>query len=180
MQVYKAYLKILKQLYPLILVYTGIFFVIALLATGNSTSTNNINFESIKPKIAVINHDDSILANTFINYLDKNTKIIDIEDEEEKVRDALFYRQVNYVIEIPTNFSEYFIETQNNKLNILKVPDSTTSIYIESLIDKFFNSARLYAVSGVDEVTLSNSIINDLNKEVKVEIKDISAIKNKC
>lgn len=177
MQVYKAYLKILKQLYPLILVYTGIFFVIALLATGNSTSTNNINFESIKPKIAVINHDDSILANTFINYLDKNTKIIDIEDEEEKVRDALFYRQVNYVIEIPTNFSEYFIETQNNKLNILKVPNSTTSIYIESLIDKFFNSARLYAVSGVDEVTLSNSIINDLNKEVKVEIKDISAIK---
>lgn len=176
MQVYRVYLKILKQLYPVILIYVGIFYGITFLNIINAPSTNNIDFEIIKPEMAVINHDKSILADTFIDYLDENTKIVDIEDNEEKINDALFYRQVNYVIEIPENFSENFMDNQSNKLNTLKIPSSATSIYIESLIDKFFNSARLYAISEIDEVTLSNLIINDLTNEVKVEIKNDASV----
>ncbi|NLL45037.1 MAG: ABC transporter permease [Mollicutes bacterium] len=172
MQVYKVYLKILKRLYPFILMYVVIFYGIFLLQSMNEPTTNNLDFQIVKPSIPVINHDDSLLTNTFIDYLKEKTKIVDIAFVEEKISDALFHRQIYYVIEIPDDFGKSFINKQTKQLKISKIPASAVAIYVESLINKFFNTARLYLVSGIDEATLSESIIKDLSKEVKVEIKD--------
>jgi ABC-2 type transport system permease protein len=171
MQVFKAYFKILKQIYPVILVYIVIFFGISLLATTNGSSSTALDFEAIKPKIVLINNDEETpLLTSFRKYLESNTTLVEMEDEEEKLSDALFFRKIHYIIKVPSNFTESFMEGNLKKLDTLKLPDSTTTIFIESLIDKFFNTANLYSKSSIDENILSENIIKNLETSVNVQL----------
>ena len=46
----------------------------------------------------------------------KNSEIIEVADNEEARNDALFYRDVNYIIYIPENFREDFLNQKNPKI----------------------------------------------------------------
>lgn len=179
MQAFKVYFKILKSIYPILLIYSIIFFGIAIMASTSNSNSSATNFEASKPKIVLINYDGNTpLMKTFKKYLAENTTIIDIDDDEEKLSDALFYRQVFYIIKVPINFTKNFMEQTNPKLETLKVPEATTSIYIESLVDKFFNSARLYVTAGIDEKTLSTQVIKNLAVNVDVEVQEANKNNN--
>ena len=43
------------------------------------------------------------------------------ENDEEKINDSLFYRDVNYVIYIPENYREDFLNDKNPEIEIKKV-----------------------------------------------------------
>ena len=106
MTVFKTILKILNRLKGMLILYTVMLISITMI---NQTADSNINnFEESKPDMLIVNKDnDNIVTNSFINYINKHAEIknIDINDEE-KINDAIFYRDVNYVIYIPENFGE--------------------------------------------------------------------------
>ena len=112
MTVFKAFLKVLNKnkfviiLYTVILVFFGAF--------NMKTSDNTTNFVATKPDILIINKDENEgITKNLVNYIEKNSNIIKIEDEEEDINDALFYREVNYVIYIPENYRQDFLAGKN-------------------------------------------------------------------
>ena len=52
----------------------------------------------MKDKKLIINNDkEEGLTKNLINYINENTNIKEIKNDEEAINDALFYRDVNYM-----------------------------------------------------------------------------------
>ncbi len=99
MTVFKAFLKILKKNKGTIILYTSMLVFISYFNMQNTESS--INFVSSKPDIYVIDNEKSIISNDFVKYLKENSNFVELKEDEESLMDAIFYRDVNYIIEIP-------------------------------------------------------------------------------
>ena len=174
MIVFKTILKILNKLKGMLILYT---IMLLLITTLNQTAENNMtNFEEVKPDVIIVNNDNNnnnYITNEFIKYIKNNTNIknIDISDEE-KVSDALFYRNVNYVIYIPENFGDDLLNGKNPNLEYKSSKDVNAS-YSEMLIKKYIKTVLMYKdyYSGEELIDKVNEIINiDTSVELKTSL----------
>ncbi len=102
-------------------------------------------------------------------YIEKNCNIIEIEDTEEARNDALFYRDVDYIIYIPKNYNKDFMNGLNPKIQIKSAGTSGAS-YAEMLLTRYVKVANIYQKDITNEEELINKINQVLEKETKVEV----------
>ncbi|WP_455683005.1 ABC transporter permease [Thomasclavelia sp.] len=171
MTVFKKYLKIANTYTLMILAYTAIFLGLAIFAgTYNSTSTD---YESMDIKVAIINRDKNTeLIKGFKEYIKDHGKLVDLKDNDESLRDALFYRTVDYIMIIPNNYTNDFIEGKNVSIKTMELPDSYNSIYSKNLLNKYLNTANIYLKAGINDTDLTKLIKEDLNKNINVDMLD--------
>ncbi len=108
MTVFKAFLKVLNKNKFIVIMYTAI--LIGFGGFNMQTSENSMSYVQSKPDVLIINKDEEIGINkNLVEYVKINSNIIDVDETEEAVNDALFYRDVNYIIYIPENYREDFL-----------------------------------------------------------------------
>jgi ABC-2 type transport system permease protein len=163
---------------------TVILFTIMLLLFGVSnmrTSEKSMNFIATKPDVLIVNYDkDEGITKDFIKYITDNSNIVDIKTDEEKINDALFYRDVNYVIYIPENYSKDFMEGKNVELEIKSTGDYQASLE-EMLVSRYIKVAKIYQKNITNEDELVRKINETLSEQVQTEIiskLDTNAISN--
>lgn len=173
MIVFNNYFKVLKKYSSMIITYTIIFVAFAVFATNaNSTNTTD-SFTSTKTNVAIINRDqETVLIKSFENYLGDNAKIKELKDDEESLRDALFYREVDYILIIPKNFTEDFMTSKNPKIDTMNIPDSYGMKYTEMLLNKFLNIANVYVASGMDQTEIAENIKIDLKESANIVLSE--------
>ena len=99
--------------------------------------------------MAVVNRDrEGALAQGIAEYLSQTHRVVDYPDDPEKLQDALFYRNVEYIVIIPEGFSERFMSESRSVIQKVVVPGSTSSHYVDMSIDRFLNTARLHPAVG--------------------------------
>lgn len=98
-----------------------------------------------------------------------NSNIIDVKKDEDSINDALFYRDVNYVIYIPENYRESVLNKDNPEINIKSSGDYQASL-ANMLLSRYIQVQNIYLDSSKNEEELINNINNSLNKKSKVEI----------
>lgn len=168
MTVFKTFLKVLNKCKLPIIMYT--VFLIFFGGFNMQTSENNTNFVAEKPDVLIINKDEEKgITKNFVDYIKNNSNIIDIENDEEKVNDALFYRDVNYIIYIPENYREEFLKGNNPEIEIKSTGDYSAS-YTEMLLSRYIKIANTYVKSIESEEELTSKINETLSKETKIEI----------
>ncbi len=168
MTVFKTFLRVLNKCKIPIIMYT--VFLIFFGGFNMQTSENNTNFVAEKPDVLVINKDEEKgITKNLIDYIKNNSNIINIEDDEEKINDALFYRDVNYIIYIPKNYREEFLKGNNPKIDIKSTKDYSAS-YAEMLLSRYIKIANTYVKNTKSEEELINKINETLSKETKIEI----------
>lgn len=158
MIVFKTILKILNKLKGMLILYTAMLILITALT---QTSDNNITkFEESKPDILIINKDEhSDLTNNFVKYLAKHANLDDIDiNAEEKINDALFYRDVNYVIYIPKNFTNDILQDKEPIMNYKSTNDESAS-YSQMLVNKYIKTALIYK-----DYYQANDLIKKINE----------------
>ncbi|MFA9399113.1 MAG: ABC transporter permease [Clostridiaceae bacterium] len=173
MQVYKAFIKIIYKNLSQIVIYIGIFLFFAIILTRVYTNPVNTDFTETKTNIAFINYDEnSKLVDGLKDYLDKNANIIDIEDNAQQLQDALFFREVEYIIKVPKGFTQDFMNGKDVKFEKTSLPNSTSNIYMDNIINKYLNTAKVYtdSIENISEAQLIDYIDNDLSKETEVKI----------
>ena len=169
MTVFKTILKILNKLKGMLILYTVMLICIT---TLNQTSGNQItNFEEEKPDVLIVNKDQkNIVTDSFVKYISKHSKIkkIDTKDEE-KINDAIFYRDVNFVIYIPDGFGNDILNGKNPSLNYKASGDEYSS-YSKMIIEKYLKTIFVYRdyYSGKE---LINEVDKTVEKEIKVNLK---------
>ena len=170
MTVFKNYFKIVKSFLPTIIIYTVIFSVFAILVTGEGTMDV---FQASTPKVAIINNDENgILVNRFIEYVESNSEIIEIQNDETVISDSLFYRNIDFIMFIPENFTEEFISGEIVQIETRRVPDSYASTYAQMLYNRFWSVASVYLEAGLSEEEISNIILKDLKEVAEVRVLD--------
>ena len=168
MIVFKTFLKVLNQCKTPIIMYT--VFLIFFGGFRLQAEDNSTNFVATKPDIFLVNHDEFVgITKSLIEYLEKTSNIISIKETEEAMDDALFYRDVSYIIEIPKNYRNDFLTNQNPKIEVKKTGDYEASL-AEMQLERYLHLANIYHETGMSEEDIIQNIESTLAKEVEVEI----------
>ena len=167
MIIFKTFLKVLKKSIAPIIMYTS--FLILFGGFNMQTSDNQINFEQEKPDILIINNDEEKgITKGLLDYIKENSNIKEIENNNEKINDALFYRDVNYIIYIPNQFREDFLNDKNPKIEIKSTGDYQASL-AEMILERYINTANIYKNSFENEEEIIEKTKETISKNVEVE-----------
>ena len=168
MTLYKTFFKVVNKYKFLIIIYTAMLILFA--GFNMQTSQNSTNFVAEKPDVLIINNDkEQKLSKNLVEYIEKNSNIVDIENDEEARNDALFYRDVSYIIYIPENYSKDFLNGLNPEINIKSAGDAGSS-YAEMMLTRYIKVANIYQKELQNEDELIKTINETLEKEAETEI----------
>ena len=168
MTVFKTFLKVLNKAKAPIIMYT--VFLIFFAGFNMQTSDNSTNFVATKPDILIINEDkEEGITKNLVDYISKNSNIIEIEESQDAIDDALFYRDVNYIIYIPNNYRQDFLAGKKPEIKIKSTGDYGSSL-AEMMLERYIKVANIYQESITLEEELINRINDTLEKETQVEI----------
>lgn len=168
MTVFKTFFRIVNKLKPTIILYTALLIIFG--AVNMKTSDNNINFVNSKPDILIINQDvNKGLTKNLIDYMKKNSNIMKVENNEEKINDALFYREVSYVIYIPKDYRKNVLLGKNPKLDIKKT-DEYDAHLSEMMLKRYIKLQNIYNKEAGSEDELITLINDNINDDVNVKI----------
>lgn len=168
MTVFNTFWKVINK-------YKGtiILFTVMLIAFGgiNTTSNNStVDFTNSKPDIIIVNNSgNNDLTKNLISYLKKNTNVKNIKNTEEARNDALFYREVNYIIYIPKDYQKDVLSGKTPEIDIKTVGDYTSSL-AEMLLTRYLKIQSIYAKNISTEQELITAINKNLSKTSEVTI----------
>lgn len=150
MTVFKGYMKILKKNIGLVMIYLVIFFSIAMALQATARKEHLEDFQKTSVDIAVADQDNSILSHALTDYLKTIHNVSEISSDPAIMQEELYYRNAEYIVQIPGNFYETCI-VEGNPISVTKVPGSYTSFYVDQQINAWLNNIRTYIASGFSQ-----------------------------
>lgn len=177
MTAFKTFFKILNKNKFIVITYT--IFLIAFGGFNMQTSDSSINFVASKPNILVVNNDEEAgITKDLIKYIKDNSENVNIADSEDARNDALFYRDVHYIVYIPKGYNEDFLSGKNPMIDV-KTCDMAQSSFAEMLVSRYIKIANSYKeiykdengqISKESEAEFISKINDTLSKNTEVEI----------
>lgn len=175
MTVFKAYLKVLNKNKAPIILYTII--LICFGAFNFQTNDKSISFIANKPDVYIVNNDkEEGITENLVNYIKENSNLIELD--EEKIDDALFYRDVNYIIYIPSNYRKDFLDGKKPKIEVKSTNDAEAS-FEKMLLERYLKVANTLQEIYQDETLIMKEINEALNTEVNILVDskvDVTAL----
>jgi ABC-2 type transport system permease protein len=160
MTVFKTFWKVVNKYKGTIIGYTVMLLVFGTLSMSSSDVTSD--FKSSKPDVIIIDNDKSVLSNNLVKYFNDNANILDIDLEEEKIDDALFYRDANYVIYIDEGYEDEVLNGNNPLIKIKSSGDYSSSL-AEMLLERYLKTQRVLH----DEFSDKNILVEKINNSLK-------------
>jgi len=171
MTVFKAFFKVVSKYKFILILYTVL--LVGFTGFNMTTNDNSVEFVADKPDVLIINHDeDKGITKALVEYIKANCNIIDIKDEPDAIKDALFYRDVNLIIYIPENYRIDFLNGLNPEIKIESTGDYESSL-AELLLSRFIENANVYLKERQDEEKIIEKVQNTikLDSDIKVTSK---------
>ncbi len=168
MSVFKTFWKVVKKYKGTIILYV----VMLVIFGGINLSANDTNTEFVdeKPDVLIINKDEEIgITQNLVDYIKQNSNIIQIEDNEEAINDALFYRDVNYIIYIPENYRQDVLNGKNPEINIKSTGDYGSSL-AEMMVTRYIKTQNIYVKNLENEDDIIKAINNNLSKKSQIQM----------
>lgn len=172
MKVFSTYLRILYKHKGSISLAMIVFMALAVISVKSNDINEIAEFQEEKIAVCVINQDeDTVLSDGLKTYLNEQTKLLR-ENEVTNIEDALFFRQVEYVVIIPKGFYEDILMGKKPQLKSRCVENSYSAYYVENLINKYLSTFENYSISLPDaapEVIVENTK-RDMAEECNVNM----------
>ena len=166
MTVFNTFWKVINKYKGTIILFTVM--LVAFGGINTTTSNNSLDFANDKPDIIIINNDQNKgLTKNLISYLKENTNVKNIK--EEKIDDALFYRQVNYIIYIPKNYRNDILSGINPKIDKKTTGDYDSSL-AEIILKRYLKTQEVYSKTTSNEEELIGKINTNLKTKSEVSI----------
>ena len=165
MIVFKCYMKILRQNVTLVIIYLGIFFSVALVMQMAAGKSEDSLYANTSIDIGVVKEDQGVLAQGFVDYLNTIHNVIPMKNNPEVLQENLFYRNVEYIVQIPDDFYEACIQG-NQPLKVTKVPGSYSSYYVDQQISSYISTIRTYVAAGFSQEEAVQAVKTEVHKPV--------------
>ena len=173
MQAFKLYFKIFKRsALASMMIYVVIFGVIMIMYS--STAGNNVttSFTAEKCKVAVINNDNSEFSDTLENYIEKRSASVKIKNDDQSIKDAMFFRKAEYILIIPDGYGEAFLNGTQMELKTKTIPNSTSGIFMDLMVNNYLKTFKLYktGASNLSFDQIAANVKSDLAITTKVDL----------
>lgn len=168
MTIFKTFWNVVKKYKGTILLYTILLIVFGGI---NMTAQNpQTSFTNEKPDIYIKNEDKKgLLANNLVKYMKKKSHIVTLDQQKDSIQDALFYREVNYIIEIPKNYSKNIMAGKEVEIKVQSTKDYQASL-AELILKRYLKLERLYQKQASNEEEVIQLINQNLSQTSKIEI----------
>ena len=163
MNTFRVFLQILRKNIFVVIIYTG--FLIGFGAFSVSANKTGLDFVAEKPSVAIINHDgENSTTENLREFVRQNMDLKEID--EDKIDDAIFYRDLSLVIFIPEHYHDAFLAGENPALQF-KTNGDAGGAFAKILLEKYLKFAPLYrtdlaklneALSAESEVELTSQL----------------------
>lgn len=175
MTVFKCYMKILKKNIGLISIYLIIFFSTTMILQASAKKEHLEDFEKTRINLAIADQDDSTLSHALTEYLKTIHNVYRISAEPTVMQEELFYRNAEYIVQIPKDFYKTCI-VDENPLSVTKVPGSYSSFYVDQQINAWLNSIRTYTAAGFSQKEAAAAALEQSVSEVTLYHDEETAV----
>ncbi len=167
MIVFKTFVKVLNKCKGPVILFTVMLIFFGALNFNNQEGS--LSFVGTKPDIIIVNDDvNEGITKHFIEYLESKSNIIDIQ-EEDKINDALFYRNVNYVVYIPRGFRED-IKTRVKPVIKYKSTGDYNASLASMMVDRYMSVLNVYNEVSESEEKLISLVSKTIEIDAPVEV----------
>ncbi len=147
MTVFKGYLLMVRKYAKQILMYVGIFSVLAVAISLSSGSSVEKGFTANQVKIMLVDEDDSQLSGIVADYLKKHHKVTEAEYDKNKLYEALYYQQASLVLRIPKGMGEHAGKGEN-VIEMTQAPGNFDGTYVEQQLSQLLAGILDYQNAG--------------------------------
>lgn len=166
MTVFNTFWKVVKKYKGTIILYTVMLIIFGTI--NISTNKNTHEFTNSKPDIFIVNEDTNIgITKNLIDYMSSNSNIVKIK--KESIDDAIFYRDISYVIYIPKGYRKAILDGKDVELDIKSSGDYNASL-AQMLLSRYLKVQSIYKNYVDAEDELINLINNNLSQKTNIEI----------
>lgn len=172
MQVFKTYFKLLKHYKGIVILYTAIFFSVALIMSGNLASKGESEFGEIKLDIAIIDQDGETIGNALKEYFGQSHNLVEMEYDEDDIGEKLYWGKIDYILIIPAGFEKSLTAGEEDKmeLNSMKSPGSFTSDYFEAELSLYTSKLSGLLEAGYSVTEAEKELLALQSEKTEVEM----------
>ena len=168
MTAFRAGLRIIYKHKVLIIAITVMLVLFGYFNFMNG-GAGDTSFRSEKPSVTIINNDEGgDISGGLTAYLGKNCKVKKY-DTKEALDDALFYRDVSYVITIPEGFSRDLLAGKDPAVETRTAGTSYGSL-AGTLLQQYVRTVKVYSSVSDDPDEIVDMTEKSLEKSAKVKM----------
>lgn len=162
MTVFNTFWKIVNRYKGTVIMYTVILIIFGgLNMTSNDNSTS---FQDSLPKVLVVNNDEAVgFTKNLVDYIENNSEQIEVSNNEDARNDALFYRDIDYIVYIPEGYHD------NIDLEIkVKSNETYGASLAEMMLTRYLNTQKIYSKTNKSNEEIINLVNSNLEKKSNV------------
>lgn len=175
MPVFKAYFKVIRQNALMMSIYLIAFMGLLIMLTLFFDPGVPTGFNPAKVRMVLVQEDaDHAFSTGLADWLREQTVLVELPDDPQSLQDALFYRDVAYILRIPAGFGASMTGRRYDvSLEKTVVPDSYEAVQMDLQMDKYLNLAALYldTVPNMTVDQLTASVAADLRQQAAVRLE---------
>ena len=165
MIVFKTFWRIMKRYWWIVFIYVAI---LTSLSVINLNAAPVTDFVDTKPEITIVSQDSSDLATkpftkNFLNYLSKNTKIIDLKESE--TTDALFYQEISMILYLPEDLESKILSGQKVTLDY-RTSGNYTAELSKNLIKRYFELQRTEILESKNSSKEQSNFLSENSEKI--------------
>ena len=165
MIVFKTFWRIMKQYWWIVFLYVTILTSLSII---NLSAAPVTDFVDTKPEITIVSQDSSDLTTkpftkNFLDYLSKNTKIIDLKESE--TTDALFYQKISMILYLPEDLESKILSGQKVTLDY-RTSGNYTAELSKNLIKRYFELQRTEILESKNSSKEQSNILSEDSEKI--------------
>lgn len=165
MIVFKTFWRIIKRYWWIVFIYVAI---LTSLSVINLNAAPVTDFVDTKPEITIVSQDSSDLTTkpftkNFLDYLSKNTKIIDLKESE--TTDALFYQKISMILYLPEDLESKILSGQKVTLDY-RTSGNYTAELSKNLIKRYFELQRTEILESKNSSKEQSNFLSENSEKI--------------
>ena len=168
MQVFNAFMKVLRKRIGVAMIWVVAFLVISVVVVNSSGEEESV-FEAEKIDICVFDEDNTEESKALKEFIGEKHNIVTVENDEDAILDILYYGNADCVMTINEGYAQKLAAGETENLfSSYHVHDSYEAKLAESLVDEYVCTVTAYRAGGEDMSSALAKTKEAMSKEVKV------------
>lgn len=168
MPVFKTFFRIVYKNKGTVFLYLGLFLAITIIITSLTGNPSEAVYADAAVSVTLLDRDNSLVSKAILSYLSETQNLKQISDTKDALQDALFFRDVEYVLIIPEGFQTALLSGNMDLAQNINVPNSFSSIYINMQVEQLISFIRTYIVAGFPIEKAITASIATMRKKASV------------